>query len=122
MSFKSQKGFTGADVTVAILIITVFAGIIASLYQNYAMSSKQIERQAEATNYAVTEIEEIKENAQEYFSGSNEKKDIISVYNNDEIGKSGYSRTVTLTDYAATNEKEGAEFRLCKNSKCNCKL
>ena len=65
MDIKGQKGFTGADVTVAVLIITIFAGIIASLYQNYTLSSKQIERKTEATNYAVEAIEEIKANANE---------------------------------------------------------
>ena len=103
MDIKGQKGFTGADVTVAVLIITIFAGIIASLYQNYTLSSKQIERKTEATNYAVEAIEEIKANANEYLTGDNESKEVIQVYENTPIGNTGYSKTVTLEDYKQKN-------------------
>ena len=44
MNIRSQKGFTGADVTVAVLILTVFSAIIVTLYQNYISTTKQIER------------------------------------------------------------------------------
>ena len=60
MNIRSQKGFAGADVTVAVLIVTIFAAIIATLYQNYVTTSKEIQRKAEATQYAVEVIEDIK--------------------------------------------------------------
>ena len=110
MDIKGQKGFTGADVTVAVLIITIFAGIIASLYQNYTLSSKQIERKTEATNYAVEAIEEIKANANEYLTGDNESKEVIQVYENTPIGNTGYSKTVTLEDYKQKNEEANVGY------------
>ena len=62
MNLKSQKGITSMDVTVAIMIIVIFSSIIVSLYQNYSISSKRIERKAEATEYAIETVEEIKSN------------------------------------------------------------
>ena len=101
MNIKSEKGFTGADITVAILIVTIFAGIIAAMYQNYTRTSKEIERNAEATNYAVDVIEEIKANSQEYFTEANAKKNLITVYESQPINNSGYTKTVELEDYAS---------------------
>ena len=118
MNIKNEKGFTGADVTVAILIVTIFAGVIASLYQNYVTSATEIERRAQATNYAVNVIEEIKKNENEYFTGDNEEQEEITVYTNEPIEGTGYSKTAVIEDYASLEGNEDVKARLCKNSKC----
>lgn len=106
MKLKSEKGFTTADVVVAILIIVVFAGIIVTLYQNYVRVSKEVERKAQATNYAVELVEEIKQNSDQYFTEENEFEDRIVVYNNEPIEEdSAYSKTVIVEDYSLTNEE-----------------
>ena len=64
MNLRSQKGITGMDITASILIITVFTAIISALYQNYATSSKNIERKAQATEYAIETIEKQKNKIQ----------------------------------------------------------
>ena len=101
MNLRSQKGITGMDVTASIVIITIFTAIIAALYQNYAISSKNIERKAQATEYAIETIEEIKSNSSKYFNEENSEKDVITEYNNEPIGNSGFSKTVKITDYVA---------------------
>ena len=115
MNFKSQKGFTGADVTVAVLIVTIFAGIIASLYGNYSTTSKQIERKSEASNYAIETIEQIKSESEKYFTGDNETNEEITVYNNEQIDNTPYSRTAIIEDYKKSNQE--AKARCCKRSK-----
>ncbi len=109
MNIRSQKGFTGADVTVAVLIVTVFAAIIATLYQNYVTTSKEIQRKAEATQYAVETIEEIKQNSAEYFTGENETKERIEVCDNEALkDNTAYSKTVFLEDYSTLGLKPDA--------------
>lgn len=60
MKFKSEKGFTGIDITVAIIIITIFVSIISVIFYNITLSSRKIERQTEATYIATDIIEQIK--------------------------------------------------------------
>lgn len=106
MKLKNERGFTTADVVVAILIIVVFAGIIVTLYRNYVLVSKQVERKAQATNYAVELIEEIKQNSDEYFTEENEFEDRTIVANNEPLEEnSAYSKTITVEDYSLTNEE-----------------
>ena len=60
MDIKSQKGITTIDVTISIIIITLFVALIATLMYMIRSNSNTIERKAEATNYAINTIEEIK--------------------------------------------------------------
>ena len=111
MNLKSKRGYTTADVVVAILIIVVFAGIMVTLYQNYSTVSKEVERKSKAT---VELIEEIKQNDYEYFNEENELKDKITVYDNEPIEEdTAYSKTVTVEDYSV--QKEDAVPGLVKN-------
>ena len=45
---KDEKGITGIDITIAIIIITVFVAIIATLFYNIQNSSASIERRTKA--------------------------------------------------------------------------
>ena len=114
MNLRDQKGFTGMDITAAIMIVTIFSAIIATLYQNYSISSKKIERKAEATNYAVQTIEEIKSNTSKYFNEENANQETITVYNNDEIS-AGYTRTAEIVDYASLEGNEDKQLGYAKN-------
>ena len=60
MNIKSERGFTGIDVTVAILVITVFIALISVLLASLDSNSKSISRRTEATYQAVNLIEEQK--------------------------------------------------------------
>ncbi len=115
MNLKSQKGITSMDVTVAIMIIVIFSSIIVSLYQNYSISSKRIEREAEATEYAIETVEEIKANSSKYFDDENSNKDTIPVYNNEVIGNTGFTRTANLVDYASLEGNKDKKLGYVKN-------
>lgn len=60
MNVKSQKGFTGIDITIAIIVITLFVSIISVVFYNITISSKKVEIKTEATYIAQDVIEKIK--------------------------------------------------------------
>lgn len=61
MNLKNNKGFTGIDVSVALVIFVLFTGIIASLIYNFGVKSKEIDRRAEATNISIQALEGAKQ-------------------------------------------------------------
>ena len=109
MNIRSQKGFAGADVTVAVLIVTIFSAIIVTLYQNYISKTKRIERKAEATQYAVETIEEIKQNSYDFFTEENAPLERQTIIDNKPINNTGYSKTVFLEDYSTLGLRGDAE-------------
>lgn len=61
MNFKNNKGITGVDLSVALIIIVLFVGIISALVYNFAVSSRNVNRKAVATDIAIYKIENIKQ-------------------------------------------------------------
>ena len=108
MNIRSQKGFAGADVTVAVLIVLIFSAIIVTLYQNYVSTAKQIERKAEATQYAVETMEKIKQNSSDFFTEENAPLERQTIVENQPIDNTGYSKTVFLEDYSILGLREDA--------------
>lgn len=118
MKFRSEKGFTGIDITVAIIVILLLMSIISILFFNITKSSKSIDRKSEATFLATTIIEDIK--AQEYdnlaitngfvnvkdYSYSNNNK--VSVVANNEI-KDGYTTTLNVYTYVPDSVTDRTE-------------
>ena len=60
MKLKNNKGFTGVDVAVSLVILLVFVSFVAALFYNLANTSNRIERKSQATNIAIECIEAIK--------------------------------------------------------------
>ena len=56
---KEQKGFAASDALIAILIITLFSGLIATISYNIYLSNRSIKRMSKATNYIVDVFEYI---------------------------------------------------------------
>jgi len=54
---KKEKGITGIDISLAVLIITIFTGVITTLFYNVYTTSINIERESEATYIAVNILE-----------------------------------------------------------------
>lgn len=72
MLIKEEKGITGIDIAISVILITIFIAMMANLIANININSKEIERKTKATSYAVQEIEKIK--ALGYISDYNEKR------------------------------------------------
>lgn len=102
MLIKEEKGLTGIDIAISLIIITIFISTIANLIANVNLNSKSMERKSIATSYAVQEIEKIK--AQGYKIDYNDKgiteEQVVKeedIYKNSEF--TGYHKTVTIKDY-----------------------
>ena len=59
--FKSNKGITGIDATIAIVIIMIFVPLVATLFSNIYNITKKADRKVTATNLAIQAIESIKQ-------------------------------------------------------------
>ena len=57
---KSEKGFTGVDIVISVIILFIFISLIAFLSYNISSTSKDLELKSEATALAIEEIEKIK--------------------------------------------------------------
>lgn len=60
MNIRNNKGVTGVDLSVALIIIVLFVGLIIMLVNNFGVSTKGINRTTIATNIAIVKIEELK--------------------------------------------------------------
>ena len=60
MVIKGEKGVTGIDIAISLIIITIFIAMIANLIANININNKDSERKTKAVSYAVQEIEKIK--------------------------------------------------------------
>ena len=103
MYIKEEKGLTGIDIAISIIIITIFISVLANLIMNINLNSEKTKRMEIATAYAVQEIEQLKAKGyvDEYNNKGVDKKDIIS--EKDIMDKdnnfTGYSKTTTIKDY-----------------------
>lgn len=104
---KNEKGITGIDIIVSILIITIFVAILTVLFFNINTDSKGIERKTEATHYAISLIEEIKnkgiEEADMYID--NEGSSILDA----DKQATPYTKKIYVVDYS---EIEGNEDKM----------
>lgn len=100
MNFKSEKGATGIDIAISVIILALFIGLIVSLMYGINKSSKDIERKTQATNYAISEIEKLKA---ENFETLETKQ--TSGY----IDDTPYYKTIKVVDYADLEENKGQD-------------
>ena len=57
---KNQKGYTGVDIAISVVVITIFIALIGTLVFNFNSNSNEIEYRSKALDYAINEIERIK--------------------------------------------------------------
>ena len=53
MNLREQKGFAGSDIIISVIILFIFVSLISTIFYNFNISSKEIERKSEALNMAV---------------------------------------------------------------------
>ncbi len=121
MLIKQEKGFTGIDIAISIVIITIFIAVIGNLIVNINLNSKNTERESIATSYAVKEIEKIKALGyiEDYENKGIEKEDKLEDADIDDInGKfSGFHKTITIRDYVLIKNDNTKEPNLLKELK-----
>ena len=57
---RNNKGFTGVDIAVSVVIFTIFVTVIASMFYNLSVTENRIQKKTEATNLAIKVIETMK--------------------------------------------------------------
>lgn len=115
MNLRSEKGFTGIDISVSVIIIFIFVSIISLLIYQINSTSKEIELKSEATYLAINEIENIKNQGFETYkdksiAGGN------SVVAQDEEVQEGYYKTITIMDYTDIQGNENKTKNIVKKA------
>ena len=110
MNLREQKGVTGSDIIIAVIILFIFVSLIATLFYNFSTSNKDIERKSEAVNIAVNEIEKIKNNSFDRYEGiSVANVNNVIVSNQPVTGKTGYYKTIKIQDYNDIDPEKQAD-------------
>lgn len=102
MNINSEKGFTGVEVAIAVVLIFIFISIIAMLTYNFNSQAQEVEIKAKATEIAINEIENIKNNGFEEFDGMNKSSTQDKNGNdlaNQPTEEEGFYKTILVEDY-----------------------
>ena len=128
MKIKSNRGATGVDIAVAVVIIMIFVSFIAGLFYNVASTSKKVERKSAATNLAIKVIEAMKiTEFEELETTENAENDNFVDLTSDEINQlineklpNGYKVSIYIEDYNNENIikiiKAKVTYRIGKNT------
>ena len=101
MRMKSERGITTIDITVAIILITLFVAIIAILMYQINANSASTKRNSEATSYAIAEIEKLKAQDFDTLVDTDETTNQFENITDETTNQAtGYSKRITITDYA----------------------
>lgn len=92
---KSDKGYTGVDIAISVIVITMFIALIGTLISGFSGKSKDLQLKSEATDIAIRKIEEIKENGIENAS---------NVVERPVDGRDGFYEKIEIEDYAQNKE------------------
>lgn len=90
---KSEKGYTGVDVAISVLVLFLFVSFIATLSYRVNSSSQEIELKSKASEIAISEIEAIKNKTWEDITTED-----IGYRDTTEI-EEGFYRTILVEDY-----------------------
>lgn len=90
---KSEKGYTGVDVAISVLVLFLFVSFIATLSYRVNSSSREIELKSKASEIAISEIEAIKNKTWEDITTED-----IGYRDTTEI-EEGFYRTILVEDY-----------------------
>ena len=61
MNFKSNKGYTGADISIALIILLIFIPTIGAIIFNITLANNNTKRKVVAMNFATSILELAKE-------------------------------------------------------------
>lgn len=118
MYIKEEKGLTGIDIAISIIIITIFISVLANLIMNINLNSEKTKRMEIATAYAVQEIEQLKAKGyvDEYNNKGIDNKDILLEKDimDDDNNFTGYSKTITIKDYVLIKNDKSKQKNLLK--------
>ena len=109
MKIKSERGFTGIDIAISVIVLFIFVSLIAMLVYNSNSSTKEVELKSEATYLAIDEIEKIKNAGFDKYDTLNSRSTVDEDGNqlrNQPTGTEGFYKTIIIEDYAELNPED----------------
>lgn len=107
---KSEKGYTGIDIAVSVIVLFIFVSLIAILSYYMNSSTKEIALKSEATSLAIEAIEEMKnidfsdiENRSIANGNSQYFPTDMTKQSEEIVGKQGFYKKIMIEDYTDTN-------------------
>lgn len=98
MNFHNEKGYTGIDISVSVVILFIFVSIISMMIYQMNSSSKEVQLKTDATYLAINEIENIKNQGIDEYIGKSVANGNNVITENQEV-EEGYYKTITVIDY-----------------------
>lgn len=115
MKLKSEKGFTGVDVAIAVVVLFIFVSLIAIMSYRVNSTASEINLKAEATSIAVDEIEKVKNlEFSQIQNISQANGNSIYVPQQEVAGSEGFYKKVEIKDYADIKPQNNPQSGLVK--------
>ena len=121
---KNNKGITGIDLTISIIVLTIFAGLIVGLMVNNYNVAIEIQKGANAMSYATMILEKVDEKAYEKVTNNfvQELGDELLINSDYTVNfkvvqsdDNDYVKRVTVkVTYTVNNEEKSLEIRKLK--------
>lgn len=120
MNIKQNKGIGSIDAIIAVVILMIFTGIIATISTNIYAQSQFIKRNDQATNYIVDIFEYAQQisyddiSEQElvdYINKKNGKEEAIAEqYSEDNMKNSGYTIFIEVNGFIDEDNKDYSDY------------
>lgn len=116
IKLRSNYGFAASDTLVAIIIITMFTGIIATLAYNIYLSNASLKRMSKANNYIIDVFEysdklyyeDVTEvNLLEYLNGKYNNSEVIAVNDENTDVETPFKIIIKVQKYNELEENKG---------------
>lgn len=115
MNLKSDKGMSTTDIVAAVGIITIFLSILAVLLANINSMSLEIDIKTDAINYAINEIEKIKNTGMNQYIGvTSTDPENPTIYEEGYIDGTSYYKRIYIIDYSEISDDESIEANVVK--------
>ena len=113
---KNNKGITGIDLTISIIVLTIFAGLIVGLMVNNYNVAIEIQKGANAMSYATMILEKVTDNfVQELGDEILINSDYTVNFKVVQADDNDYVKRVTVkVTYTVNNEEKSLEIRKLK--------
>ena len=111
MKIRSENGFTGVDISIAVIIILIFVSLVAVLIAQVNSTGKEISLRSDATYIAINEIEQVKINGFETYKGKSIANGNNVITKDEAVsGTQGYYKTIEVEDMNDIDTQKTADI------------
>lgn len=106
---KDEKGYTGVDIAISVVVLFIFVSIIANLSYSFNSSSKEVALKAQATSLAIDEIENMKKKDFEEIKEKGKEKEDTTYITREEFQEEenqGFYKSIEIEDYVLNHPEK----------------